>query len=151
MINKAMSLYLDTSVIGGYFDKEFERDTRLLFQKIKEGEYIVFISDLVEDELENAPERVKKILDELDYKLIEITPECRTLAGEYIKEKVVGEASSDDCTHIATATINGIDFLVSWNFKHIVNVKRIKNYNSVNIKNGYRSLEIRSPKDMGVL
>jgi len=151
MINKAMSLYLDTSVIGGYFDKEFEQDTRALFEKIKEGEYIVFISDLVKSELENAPEKVRNFLNNLQYQLIEVSQESKNLAAEYIKEGVVGQTNQEDCIHIATATLSGVDFLVSWNFKHIVNVKRIRTYNSVNMKNGYRSLEIRSPKDMGVL
>jgi predicted nucleic acid-binding protein len=151
MLNKKISLYLDTSVIGGYFDKEFEQDTRLLFQNIKDGKYKVFISSLTKEELENAPEKVRNLLDDLEYQLIEVANECEDLADEYIKEKVVGATSRDDCIHIATATINNVDVLVSWNFKHVVNFQRIKGYNSINIKNGYKLLEIRSPKDMGVL
>jgi predicted nucleic acid-binding protein len=151
MSEEIMSLFLDTSVIGGYFDKEFERDTILLFEKIKAGEYTAFISNLVDDELKNAPQKVRDVLSELTCKTIKVIPEYEALADEYIKEDVVGETSRDDCIHIATATINNIDILVSWNFKHIVNIKRIRGYNSVNIKNGYKSLEIRSPKDMGDL
>jgi len=56
------------------------------------------------------------------------------MAEEYIREKVVGETSRDDCRHIACATINKVDYLVSWNFKHIVNVFRIRGYNSINLK-----------------
>ena len=70
------------------------------------------------------------------------------LAIEYIKEKVVGETSVDDCRHIACATIKKVDYLVSWNFKHIVNIFRIRGYNSINIKSGYSQLDIRSPKDI---
>ena len=150
MNEKILTLFLDTSVIGGYFDKEFEQDTRPLFQNIKDGKYIAFVSNLVRDELKKAPENVRNIMKELDYKLIEVTPECKSLADEYIKEKVVGKTSKDDCVHIATATINNIDILVSWNFKHIVNVKRIRGYNFVNIKNGYRQLEIRNPKEVTI-
>ncbi|MCL1945886.1 MAG: type II toxin-antitoxin system VapC family toxin [Chitinivibrionia bacterium] len=150
MINKKSSLYLDTSVIGGYYDDIFMQDTRLLFEKIKSGKYNVFISELTKNELKKAPENVKNLLEDIKYQLVEVSQECKDLAGEYIKEKVVGATSTDDCVHIATATINGVDFLVSWNFKHIVNVERIKGYNSINIKNGYKQLEIRSPKDMGV-
>jgi predicted nucleic acid-binding protein len=148
MVIKKMSLYLDTSVIGGYYDKEFEQDTRLLFQNIKDGKYIVFISSLTLEELETAPEKVKNLLNDLEYQLIEATPECKNLANEYLKENVVGATSEDDCIHIATATINKVDMLVSWNFKHIVNIQRIRGYNSVNIKNGYGQLEIRSPKEV---
>ena len=150
MTNKIISLFLDASVWGGYYDDEFLNDTRLLFQNIKDGKYAVFISDLVKEELENAPENVKNLLTEIKYHMIEVTAEHEKLADEYIREEVIGKTSKDDCIHIATATIYNIDFLVSWNFKHIVNVKRIRGYNAVNIKNGYKSLEIRSPKDMGV-
>ena len=151
MINKKISLYLDTSVIGGYFDVEFEKDTHILFQNIKDGMYTIFISDLTKNELQNAPEKVKNVLNELKYQEIEVSQECRALANEYILEDVVGATSRNDCVHIATATIYNIDVLVSWNFKHIVNFQRIRGYNLINIKNGYRNLEIRSPKDMEIL
>ena len=65
-----------------------------------------------------------------------------------ITEKVVGKTSLEDCRHIALATINKVDVLASWNFKHIVNLDRIKGYNSVNLKLGYQMIEIRSPKDL---
>jgi predicted nucleic acid-binding protein len=150
MIEKKISLYLDTSIFGGYYDEIFMQDTRLLFEKIKARKYNVLISDIVENELENAPRNVKDLLNEINYEIIYTNSECESLADEYIKENVVGKTSRDDCIHIATATINNIDFLVSWNFKHIVNVHRIRGYNSVNTKNGYKQLEIHSPKEMGV-
>jgi hypothetical protein len=78
---------------------------------------------------------------------IDITKESVDLATEYITEKVVGPTSFADCLHIALATINRADFLVSWNFKHIVNLERIRGYNSINIKNGYQQLEIHSPRE----
>jgi len=150
MSEEIMTLFLDTSVIGGYYDEKFEQDTRPLFQNIKDGKYIAFVSDLVEEELINAPERVRTALKELNCGLIEVIPEYEALADEYIKENVVGETSRDDCIHIATATINNIDILVSWNFRHIVNVQRIRGYNSINIKNGYRRLDIRTPKEVTI-
>ena len=148
MVIKKLSLYLDTSVIGGYFDKEFEQDTRLLFQNIKDGKYDVFISDMTKNELNDAPEKVKNLLDGLEHRKIFVTDECEDLAEEYINEKVVGMASKEDCIHIATATIYNIDVLVSWNFKHIVNIQKIRGYNTVNMKNGYRTIDIRSPKEV---
>lgn len=77
-----------------------------------------------------------------------MTPEGFKLGQTYIAEKVVGPTSLDDCLHIATATLNKVDILVSWNFKHIVNIHRIRGYNSVNLRLGYGTLEIRSPKDL---
>ncbi len=118
---------------------------------VKSGEIICVYSDLTEFELENAPDRVKEHFINLNtnnIEFVEITEEINTLAEEYVNEKVVGETSIDDCRHIACATINKVDYLVSWNFKHIVNVFRIRGYNSINIKNGYIQLDIRSPKDI---
>ena len=147
--NKKLSLYLDTSVIGEYYDEEFEHHTQLLFQNIKDKKYDVFISDLTQKELLKAPDKVRELFNDLsiDYNVIKVSVESIELADKYLSENVVGESSKDDCIHIATATVNKIDVLVSWNFKHIVNIVRIKNYNTVNIKNGYSQLEIRSPKD----
>lgn len=79
---------------------------------------------------------------------IELTEEAIKLADTYVSEKVVGQTSLEDCRHIAIATINKVDVLASWNFKHIVNLDRIKGYNSVNLRLGYQMIEIRSPKDL---
>lgn len=98
--------------------------------------------------LKKAPEKVNVLLNDFSYSLIEVSKIHEDLADEYIKENVAGATSRDDCIHIASATINNIDVLVSWNFKHIVNFDRIRGYNSVNIKSGEKLLETRSPKDM---
>ncbi len=143
-------IYIDTSVFGGYFDEEFRDHTIPLFDRIKNGEFIILFSTVTQDELENAPEKVKDLLKSLKADLtefIEITNDTIDLASEYVIEKVVGKTSYADCLHIALATINRADFLVSWNFKHIVNMERIRGYNSINIKNGYKQLEIRSPRE----
>ena len=152
LINKKLKqrLYIDTSVFGGYFDEEFEEYTTPLFDRIKLGEFKVLYSAVTQEELENAPENVKNLVKSLKSDItefIEITDEVVSLASEYITEKVVGKTSFADCLHIALATIYRADFLVSWNFKHIVNIERIRGYNSINIKNGYKQLEIRSPRE----
>lgn len=110
-----------------------------------------FLSTVTQEELENAPVKVQdlvKLLKIEDTEFIEETEEVVELATQYIHENVVGKTSYADCLHIALATINHADFLVSWNFKHIVNIQRITGYNSINIKNGYKQLEIRSPRDL---
>lgn len=144
-------LYFDTSVFGGMYDIEFQHETILLFEMLANGEIICVYSDLCELELENAPLKVREHFLNLDKdktEFVEITEEINELAEEYIKEKVVGETSIDDCRHIACATLNKVDYLISWNFKHIVNVFRIRGYNAINIKNGFIQLDIRSPKDI---
>jgi len=147
---RTQKVYIDTSVLGGYFDKEFDLATRRFFDEVKKGEYKVVISNVTEGELLNAPEGVRSLLNvlDIDYEVIKLTDDVVSLALEYIRENVVGQTSYDDCLHIAIATVSRLDLLVSWNFKHIVNIKRIRGYNGINIKNGYPSIEIRSPKDL---
>lgn len=147
----AQRFYLDTSVFGGMFDSEFEEETTLLFEKIKLGQIICIYSNLTESELSKAPKNVQDFFNDLQdvwKELVNVTPESLVLAKTYINEKVVGKTSLDDCIHIATPTLNKVDILVSWNFKHIVNVYRIRGYNSINLRLGYSTLEIRSPKDI---
>ncbi len=144
-------LYVDTSVFGGYYDEEFEEFTRPLFDRIFKKDFILLFSTVTQDELDSAPADVRDLVRYLkadNTEFIEVTEEAVELATKYISEKVVGQTSYVDCLHIALATIHRVDFLVSWNFKHIVNVERIMGYNSVNIKNGYKQLEIRSPRDL---
>ena len=143
--------YFDTSVFGGVFDREFEEATLLLFERVKMGRIICLYSDLTETELFSAPKNVRDYFKELPKEYlekVEVNDEILTLATKYISEKVVGATSFDDCIHIATATINKADILVSWNFKHIVNVYRIRGYNSINLRMNYPPLEIRSPKEI---
>jgi predicted nucleic acid-binding protein len=143
--------YFDTSVFGGVYDVEFDEASIQLFEKVKLGQLICVYSDLTEGELFDAPENVKdffKNLPKENLEVIKVTDQAINLAKNYIAENVVGKTSFDDCVHIALATIHKVDILVSWNFKHIVNVYRIRGYNSVNLRSGYQTLEIRSPKDI---
>lgn len=148
---KQQRLYIDTSVFGGYFDPEFKEFTKPLFDRINKGEFIILFSTVTQEELENAPERVQGLVIQLkanQTEFLEETGEAVDLATEYISEKVVGKTSFADCLHIALATIHRADLLISWNFKHIVNMERIRGFNYVNIKNGYKPLEIRSPREL---
>ena len=143
-------LYLDTSVFGGHFDEEFSEFTIPLFERLDKGEFILLFSSVTQDELENAPKNVRDLVTGIkkeSTEFLEANDEAVNLATKYIEEKVVGQTSYADCLHIALATINKADYLISWNFRHIVNVQRIMGYNSINIKNGYKQLEIRSPRD----
>ncbi len=150
-MKKRQRIYFDTSVFGGYFDTEFEEFTKPLFDRILNGEFIVLLSTMLDEELEFAPEQIKELISKIDDDFTEFLKdkdEAVELATEYIEEKVVGKTSYADCLHIALATIYQADLLVSWNFKHIVNVERIRGYNSINIKNGYKQLDIRSPREL---
>lgn len=144
-------IYIDTSVVGGFFDEEFKEATVKLFNRLENNEIIFVVSELLDLELVNAPIKVRELLtfyNKDKFERIEFTEEALLLAETYITEKVVGKTSLEDCRHIALATIHKVDVLASWNFKHIVNLNRIKGYNSVNLRLGYSMLEIRSPKDL---
>ena len=125
-------IYIDTSVVGGFFDEEFKEATLRLFKRLADNEVRFVISDLLELELVHAPKQVNELLLRYPgdrFERIELTEEVMILADRYITEKVVGRTSLEDCRHIALATINRVDVLASWNFKHIVNLDRIKGYN----------------------
>jgi predicted nucleic acid-binding protein len=144
-------IYIDTSIVGGFFDEEFEDVTKALFQRLENKEILFVISDLLELELVEAPKRVRELLQKYNkecFERVSLNKEAMELADRYISEKVVGKTSLEDCRHIALATLYKIDVLASWNFKHIVNLDRIKGYNSVNLKMGYSMIEIRCPKDL---
>jgi len=143
--------YMDTSVWGGLFDAEFQKETALLFDMVEAGKVICLYSDITESELTNAPEQVRLFFDSLpdeQKEKVAVTQEAVRLAETYVHEKVVGQTSFDDCIHIATATVHKADLLVSWNFKHIVNVYRVRGYNAINMKYGYPILNIHSPKEI---
>jgi predicted nucleic acid-binding protein len=143
-------VYIDTSVVGGYFDEEFEEDTKLFFQRIFDKDFLVYFSAISEAELSLAPKVVKDLKAQIPtecYRYLELDAESKKLGETYISERILGKASIDDAYHIAIATVNRLDVLVSWNFKHIVNYDKIKLFNSINLRFGYPIIDIRSPKE----
>ncbi len=146
-----MKIYIDTSILGGYFDKEFKKHSIRLIEEIREGKKIAVLSDLTLKELSVAPDNVQKLIAKIPDKYIEfvfVDDEALVLADLYIKEGIVSKRFYADALHIAIATLNRVDVVVSWNFKHIVNLNRIRLYNSVNLKSGYQIIEIRSPMEV---
>ena len=144
-------IYIDTSVIGGCFDIEFKEWSVRLFDEFREGKKIAVISDITLDELSFSRPEVRNHLETISdnhKEYILNSEQAEELAGKYIKEKAVTQKSHEDALHIAIATIHKVDVLVSWNFKHIVNLDRIRKYNAVNLMNGYTMLEIRNPREI---
>jgi len=145
------TIYIDTSVFGGVFDPEFELWSDLFFRHCINFNLTLIISNVAEDELTKAPERVKEFVASIPEKNIlrvELTEEAVLLAEKYLAVEVVGKSSRADCYHIALATVLKADILVSWNFKHIVNIQKINGYNAVNMMNGYKTIEIRNPREI---
>jgi len=146
-----MRVYIDTSVVGGMFDPEFERRTAPFWNAVGDGRICIIASDILEAELENSPKHVREFFHSLPKTQIEwvtATKDSDGLAEQYITAGVVGKTSFDDCRHIALATLARADVLVSLNFKHIVNIRRIRGYNGVNMLHGYPTIEIRTPDEV---
>lgn len=144
-------VYIDTSVIGGCLDEEFALWSLRLFDGFRMGNRIAVVSDLTLRELEGAPKEVINILASLSPQNIEtalLSEEAEQLASQYIRKHAVGRTHIADAQHIAIASIERVDVLVSWNFQHIVNLNRIHAFNAVNLMLGYPILEIRSPREI---
>jgi hypothetical protein len=144
-------VYIDTSVIGGCFDNEFEEWSNRLFEEIYGGQKVAVVSDITYREIELAPKNVQDKLFGIPEDFIEnilTDNEVEELANNYLKAGAVSQKFYEDALHIANATIRKADILVSWNFKHIVNIDRIRKYNAVNLMLGYSSIEIRTPREI---
>jgi len=144
-------IYIDTSVIGGCFDEEFAEWSNLLFDEFKKGNKIAVISDTTIKEIEEASVQIQKKLWEIPSEFLEIlrkTEDIEELTNYYITNNAISQKHTADATHIAFATIFHVNVLVSWNFKHIVNLRRISLYNSVNLQYNYPILEIRTQREV---
>lgn len=143
----APALYLDTSVIGGYFDPKFMADTRALWRLREAGRFSFVSSVLVEQEILRAPEQVRMLMRKTfaEENLLPMTAEVVELSGHYLANKVVPIDFTDDARHVAFCSIARLDFLVSWNFKHLANVRREAGFNAVNVLQGYRPVRIVAP------
>ena len=146
-----MKVYTDTSVIGGYYDKEFQEWSVALWDEFIAGTKQIILPDLPAQELEYARGEIRDLIlkiPEINRIDVVIEDEAIRLAETYIAEGALTNKSYNDALHIALATLNNADALASWNFKHIVNLDRIRLYNSINLRLGYRLLEIRTPREI---
>ncbi len=145
-----LKVYLDTSVPNGYLDDknlERQRVTKEFWLKLKE--YQVFISEMVIEEIKatGGEERKQGLLKLVgDFvSLSSETSEIKTLAEEYVIRGVIPAKHIEDAIHIAIATVNSLDILVSWNFEHIVKLKTKREVNAINLLLGYNQIEIIEP------
>ena len=150
-MKKRVKIYIDTSVIGGCCDDEFKDCSIQLIKELKIGLHIPVISELTLAEVNKAPQEVQNIITDLmasDCAIIPETEESVELAYKYIEAGILSKNFEDDARHIAIATINNVDIVTSWNFKHIVHFEKIRQFNSINIREGYKPIEIYSPREV---
>ena len=144
-----MRYYVDTSVFGGYYDEGYDEWSRLFFDQIVDNKFKVIYSNVTVDELRDAPEKVKRVLQDLPKEckqFIETDEKADRLAETYIEAGILSAKCLNDALHIALASIHAADVLTSWNFKHMINLNRIEAYNKINSRYGYPSIDIREPK-----
>ena len=147
---KPIRVYADASVYGGAFDEEFEVASQVFFDNVRSGLLHLIVSMVVRDELENAPERVFALFEEMcqHAEVMDITEESLQLQQAYLEAGIVGRQWETDALHVALATESQCAAIVSWNFKHIVNFKKIPLYNGVNLAHGYGPIAIHAPQEV---
>ena len=147
-------IYLETTMFNYYFEQEREAhaDTVKLFEEIKEGKYQAFTSVYATRELLRASDdRARKMINlisEYGITILEAAEEADTLAAIYQKQGIIPQGSTVDAQHIAVASINDLDMIISLNFKHIVRKKTVTMTGRVNADLGYKSVEIHSPMEV---
>ena len=148
---RVLRVYLDTSVVGGCFDEEFAPWSNGLMEDFRTGRFLPVVSELLATELETAPEAVQAKFEEilqLGPEFLEISEEALVLTAGYAEHGALPSKFQSDMLHIALATVADVDVLVSWNFKHIVRLAKIRMFNAVNIELGYKQIQIFSPREV---
>jgi hypothetical protein len=148
---KKIRIYVDTSVIGGCCDPEFEEWSEGLLSDFKMGLYSLVLSSLIDAEIQDAPEEVKNVYQEFrdcEHELLKLDDEAIDLAEAYLNHGILSPNYRDDARHIAMATIADVDVLVSWNFRHVVHFDRIRQFNAVNLERGYKAISIYTPREV---
>jgi len=146
-----LRIYIDTSVLGGCFDVEFSRWSNALIGDFRAGRLIPLLSDVTAAEVADAPSAVRDLHQEmllLAGGVLPVTQEVEALVAAYTTKKILPARMAADMTHIALATLAQVDALVSWNFKHVVRLEKIRLFNAVNVELGHQPLSIRSPREV---
>jgi predicted nucleic acid-binding protein len=146
-----LTVYLDNSILGGYYDSEFKEPTRRLWQMAEDGECRFVASVVTQEEASLAPSNVVRLFARTfanDTALLELTPRAEELAQAYLTVGVVSRKYVDDARHVAIATTHGIGVLVTWKFQHLANYRREAGFNRVNLENGYPAIRIISPLEI---
>ena len=143
-------IYLDTSVLGGCFDLEFEQWSTALVDDFRSDRLQPVLSDLLAAELQEAPQRVRDLYAELRtrHQPIVLSIEAIELADRYAAHGILPPKFRNDMLHIAIATVANADVVASWNFRHIVRFDKIQLFNAVNIESGYKPIAIHSPREI---
>ena len=147
-----IKVYLDTSVISHLLQNDVPEkmaDTRQLWEMFRAGKYDVYLSTVTLEELKSCSEpkqsQLFDYLGQIDYTLVQINDNVAEVAQEIIEMGILTKKSYDDCQHIGAAIVSECDCIISWNFKHIVNIKTIRGIRAINNLKGRKPIEILNP------
>lgn len=154
---KKKKVYLETSIVS-YYTARPNRDLIITARQeithelwpILQKKYDLYVSALVIQEASRGDkEAANKRLQAISHiPVLEITEKVRTVAQKLMKEKAVSPEFEEDALHIAVASVNGMDFLLTWNFSHINNALK-KSKIIIAIENrGFIPPEICSPEEL---
>ena len=149
--------YVETSVWSHAFADdapESREATEQFLAQAREGRYDLYVSDVVAGEVARASEetarRIRGLIAEFAPILLEFDEDSFQLSEEFLKHAVVPSSKVDDARHVAVAVTNDLDVLVSWNYRHLVNVRRRDLFHQVSVMNGYyKPLQIITPPEIG--
>jgi len=143
-------VYVDTSVFGGVFDKEFKKPSSIFFQQAKSNQFILVTSAVVQAEIMDAPHEVKTLFNEIlpFAEIIKVENEALMLRDAYLEAGIVSSKYTNDALHVALATVSNCSIITSWNFKHIVHFQKIPLYNAINLLHGFHQIAIFSPMEV---
>jgi len=149
-LRQPLRVYADTSVFGGVHDDEFRDPSERFFAAVRSGAFVLLVSEALALEIAAAPDFVQETFEahRTHAEGLETTAEATALAAAYLAAGVVPAASRVDALHVALASVAGADAVVSWNFKHLVQLRRIRGFHAVNVLRGYPLIEIRSPLEV---
>ena len=148
-----LKLYLDTTIPSYVFalDSPERMEITRRFMKLRFlPAYEFVISEVVLDELSAArePKKVLLIDQVAGLPVLLMSSEANHLAEAYIRHKILPIGSINDARHVALATLNQADALVSWNFGHLVNIRRSKGINELNEQFNLPHIEIVTPEEV---
>lgn len=151
IIHKPRGIYVDTSVFGGCFDPEFKAESLRLFDVVRSGRLDLLVSGLVLQELSRAPLHVQAVLTSLPQAslvAVDIDRQVLDLRDAYLAAAILAPSSAGDATHVAAATVHRALAVVSWNFRHLVRLDRIRGFNNVNQLLGFGQISIVTPREV---
>ena len=153
---RKLKLYLETFVWNFFFanDAPEKRDiTKEFFDSVQKGFYEIYVSDVVFREVNNAPEdrkgKIAKLIEQCAPIRLDTVEQAETLASIYLYKKIVPPAKKDDALHVAIATAFEMDAVITWNYRHLANLRKAELFHSANLEAGYfKKIEIVTPMEV---